>query len=259
MESCLYTGTVRHRRLAPVENRFRYSIFMVSLDLAELDEVFRGRWLWSARRPALAWFRRKDHLGDPAVPLDVAVRDLVEERTGRRPDGPIRILTHLRYFGYVQNPVSFHFCFDRAGRRVETVVAEITNTPWGERHCYVLPRAESRGRGPVLRFVFPKDFHVSPFMGMDQVHDWRFFVGDDRLLVHMENFEGGKKVLDATLRLRRREITGPALARTLLRHPFMTLSVVAAIYFQAFRLWRKRMPFHPHPKKSARTRAGASR
>ncbi|MEI2421818.1 DUF1365 family protein, partial [Arthrospira platensis SPKY2] len=106
---------------------------MVCLDLAELDTVFRGRWLWSTQRPALAWLRREDHLGDPAHSLDESVRRLVAERTGRRPAGPIRLLAHLRYFGHCFNPVSFYYCYDAAGERVETIVAEVNNTPWGER------------------------------------------------------------------------------------------------------------------------------
>jgi DUF1365 family protein len=117
LKSCLYEGWVRHRRLAPVHNSFRYSLYMVYLDLGELDRVFRGRWLWSAHRFAPAWFRRKDHLGDPSRPLAEEVRSLVEQKTGKRPGGPIRLLTHLRYFGYCMNPVSFYYCFDPSEER----------------------------------------------------------------------------------------------------------------------------------------------
>ena len=145
MNSAIYRGWLSHRRLAPRSHHFRYPVFMVYLDLGELTTVFRGRWLWTARSgaarrwlPALARFDRKDHFGDPGMPLDVAVRELVAAHTGRRPLGPIRLLTNLRYFGFVFNPVSFFFCFDPTGARVEAIVAEVNNTPWGERHCYVL-------------------------------------------------------------------------------------------------------------------------
>ncbi|MBP8912193.1 MAG: DUF1365 domain-containing protein, partial [Phycisphaerae bacterium] len=138
MHSAIYEGTVRHRRFAPVRNEFVYRLFMMYLDLGELDEVFRGHWLWSTRRLNLACLRRKDHLGDPTISIDEAVRLLVAERTGVRPNGPIRLLTHLRYFGHCFNPVSFFYCYDSNDQRVETIVAEITNTPWHERHCYVL-------------------------------------------------------------------------------------------------------------------------
>ena len=242
MHSALYTGSLRHRRFAPRPLEFRYLLFMAWLDLAELDEVFRDRWFWSVRRPALAWFRRGDYLGDSALPLDQAVRDLVARETGVRPAGPIRLLTHLRMFGHCFNPVSFYYCYDAAGGKVETIVAEITNTPWNERHAYVLP-----AHGGELRFRFGKAFHVSPFMPMALQYDWRFGEPGARLAVHMRNLEGNAKVFDATLDLERREIGAATLAGALARFPLITLQVVAAIYWQAFRLWTRRTPFYAHP------------
>lgn len=245
MKSALYRGWVRHRRTHPTQNEFRYRLFQLYLDLAELDQVFAKRWLWSVKGPNLAWFRRADHFGDPAESLDESVRALVAERTGSRPDGPVRLLTHLRYFGYVMNPVSFFYCFDAADRRVETIVAEINNTPWGERHCYVLDREDSLSGGHDYRFA--KEFHVSPFMTMDQTYRWRFSEPGETLVAHMDNVEAPRKVFDATLVLDRRPINGPTLAAALAEHPFMTGQVIAAIYYQALRLKLKRTPFHPHP------------
>jgi hypothetical protein len=239
MESCIYEGEVRHRRLRPKRHDFRYSLYLLCLDLAELDEVFRGRWLWSTRRMAPARFRRKDYLGDPSRPLDGEVRALVEERIGRRPEGPIRLLTQLRHLGYGFNPVSFYYCL-RDGE-VEAVVSEVTNTPWNERHCYVTP-----GLGP---HRLRKEFHVSPFMPMEQEYLWRFTAPGETLGVHMESHDAQGLLFDATLALRRRPITGRALASLLARKPLMTAKVIAAIYFQALRLWMKRVPFHPHPAK----------
>jgi hypothetical protein len=249
MHSALYTGRLRHRRLAPQPHAFEYRLFMVWLDLAELDRVFRRRWFWSTRRPALAWLRRADYLGDARVPLDQAVRDLVERDTGARPSGPIRLLTHLRYFGHCFNPVSFYYCYDTTGRSIETIVAEITNTPWNERHAYVLPVRSSTAQGAQLRFRFGKEFHVSPFMPMDIDYDWRFTSPADRLNVHMINLRGGAPVFDATLMLERRAISGASLAGALARFPFMTLRILGAIYWQALRLWAKRVSFHVHPSK----------
>jgi len=250
MNSCLYVGTLRHRRHAPRPHAFRYDLFMAWLDLAELDEVFRGRWLWSTRRPALAWFRRADYLGDASRPLDDEVRERVWRETGRRARGPIRLLTHLRMFGHCFNPVSFYYCYDAHGERVETIVAEITNTPWKERHAYVLPAAGSVDSDK-LRFRFDKRFHVSPFLPMALGYDWRFNTPGARLAVHMEDLQGGEKVFDATLALERREITGASLAGALARHPAMSAKVVAAIHWQALRLWLKGAPFHTHPAKLA--------
>jgi len=232
-----------------VSHGFEYPLFMMYLDLAELEQVFRRRWLWSTRRPALAWFRRKDHLGDPSRPLAESVRDLVEARCGVRPAGPIRLLTHLRYFGYCFNPVSFYYCFDCEDRGVEFVVAEVNNTPWGERHCYVLPADRGRRIGPATSHRLAKDFHVSPFLPMDMEYRWRFVDPDDRLSVHMENHRRGERVFDATLSLERREITGARLARVLVRYPAATLAVILRIHWQALRLWLKGARFHPHPDK----------
>ncbi len=261
MHSCLYVGRVRHRRLWPVCHQFTYRVFMVHLDLAELDEVFRSRWLWSTGRFNFAWFRRADHVGDPSEPLDETIRNLVASRTGHWPDGPITLLTNLRYLGYVMNPVSFYYCWNPPRTKVQTIVAQVHNTPWGERHCYVLDAADDQGHGGHHRHRFGKSFHVSPFMPMHHDYDWRFTDPGDRLAVHMENMDrnqDGRKVFDSTMSLAKRPITTGNLARVLLRHPFMTGKVIAAIYWQAFRLWLKRTPFHPHPMHAA-TAEGASK
>jgi DUF1365 family protein len=243
LHSALYEGRLRHRRFAPVAHEFEYAVTLAWLDLGELDRVFRGRWLWSTHRPAPVRWRREDYLGPAEVALDEAVRARVERELGFRPAGPIRLLTHLRTFGHSFNPVSFYYCYDAAGARVEAILAEITNTPWGERHAYALRRDPGRK----LRFRFDKRFHVSPFMPMDQRYDWRFSEPGPRLAVHMTNLRSGLPVFDATLRLRRREIGAASLAAALARHPFASLRVLAAIYWQALRLWAKGAPFHPHP------------
>ena len=253
MHSCIYEGQVKHSRRQPVDHRFRYRLFFLYLDLAELDEVFRGRWLWSTRRPALARFRRGDHLGDPAVDLDTAVRDKVENETGERPAGPIRLLTHLSYFGYCFNPVSFYYCFDADGEDVETIVAEVNNTPWGEQDIYVLPRSMNIGSGAVQRFRPAKKMHVSPFIPMDVDYDWCFSDPLQRLTVYMANTRDGTKIFDASIALQKTEISGPALARVLVSFPFMTMKVVMAIYWEALKLWLKKVPFYPHPDKSKNT------
>jgi DUF1365 family protein len=256
MNSALYTGWIRHRRFGPARNEFRYRIFMSFIDLAELPDLFEDRWLWSARRPNLAWFRRADFLGPAHLPLDVAVRDLVEQRTGRRPAGPIRLLTHLRFFGFSFNPVSFYYVYDERDARVETIVAEITNTPWKERHAYVLPVSTAKRSGrEAWRYRFDKQFHVSPFMPMDMRYEWRFGAPGDGLHVHMENWSrenGGREagaVFDATLNLARVPMTAGALARALLRFPLIPLRIVALIHWQALKLLWKRVPFHTHPSK----------
>jgi DUF1365 family protein len=234
--------------MQPVLHDFRYRLFMMYLDLDELDTVFDGRWLWSTKGRAPARFRREDHLGDPDRPLADCVREHVLEEAGLQLDGPIRLLTHLQYFGYCFNPVSFYYCHDSLDTRVEAIVAEVNNTPWGERYCYVL-RDESTRVGKHQRFAPVKSMHVSPFMQMDIDYDWRFRAPDERLTVHMENHRKGQKVFDATLDLERRELSAGALAGALAGHPFMTGKVLAAIHWQALKLWWKGSPVHDHPDK----------
>jgi hypothetical protein len=249
-QSCIYEGQVRHRRFQPVVNQFRYCVFLMYLDLDELPTLFANRLLWSADRVNLAYFRRRDHLGDPHVPLDRSVRDLVEEKSGIRPRGAIRLLTHLRYFGYCFNPASFYYCYDHSGARVDAIVVQIHNTPWGEEHCYVLDEAHNEHPVPGFkRFQHPKEFHVSPFMPMDIWYDWRFKEPGKTLNVHFMNYHARQKIFDATLTLARQELNPHNLSRVLLTYPPMTLKVITMIHWQALRLWFKGAKFYVHPGK----------
>ncbi|MEM1204260.1 MAG: DUF1365 domain-containing protein [Acidobacteriota bacterium] len=254
MASAIYEGRVRHRRFQPHGHAFEYPLFMMYLDLGEIDDLLDRSALASTRRPAPVRFRRRDYLGDPGVPLAEAVRDLVEERSGVRPRGPIRLLTHLRYWGFGFNPVSFYYCFDPAGERVEHVVAEVANTPWNERYSYVLSDPEPRGRSRAMTWEMPKVFHVSPFMDMDMDYRWTFSEPSGKLLVHMENHKPAGKMFDATLTLERtRGMTPRAILGTQLRYPIMSAKVVFWIYFQALKLWLKKTPFYPHPDRHSAT------
>jgi DUF1365 family protein len=222
---------------------------MMYLDLDELPRLFEKRWFWSVKRPALARFRRSDHMGPADLPLDDAVRRLVEQETGSRPRGPVRLLTNLSYFGYCFNPVSFYYCFAEDGSTLEAIVAEVTNTPWGERDTYVLPRDERVGNSGAWRFQPEKKMHVSPFIGMDIDYDWSFTVPSDRNNVFMANSRDGERFFDASMMMERKEINAGSLARVLIAFPLLTFRIVVAIYWQALRLWLKRTPLYVHPKK----------
>lgn len=248
MHSALCTGTLEHGRCAPVAHHFRYPAHMLYLDLAETGDVFALSRLWSNTGPAPVWLRRADYLGDPARPLDECVRDEVQARVRVRPAGPIRMLTHPRHFGFAMNPLTAYFCFNTSGNTIEWIVGEVTNTPWNEKHVYVWP-AEAVVRSltqPGHRC--PKAFHVSPFMPMEQTYHVRAVHRQDALALRIDTEESGATIFSAQVILRKRPITAAALRRAALQHPFTTAQVFARIYWQAFRLWRKRAPFFPHPK-----------
>jgi DUF1365 family protein len=243
--SAIYEGTIRHRRFAVRTHEFHHRLALLYLDLDELDGLLEGRLL--DHRPGLVRFRRADYLGDPCTRLADAVRMQVERRTGSAPGGPIRLLTQLRTFGHCFNPVSFYYCFTPE-ERLDAVVAEVTSTPWGERHAYVLGRTDE---APVLAATFAKALHVSPFMGMEQRYTMRLVAPGQTLAVHVESHELGQLAFDATLSLRRAPLTRGGLARVTARYPAATLRVLALIYAHALALKLKGVPVHPRPEEPA--------
>jgi hypothetical protein len=247
MNSCIYEGWVRHRREMPVQHALRYPLFMMYLDLDELDQVFAKRWLWSARHPAPAWFRRGDYFGDPRLTLKEAALREIEASAGMRPEGPVRVLTHLRYWGYSFNPISLYFCFAPDGQDVQAVIAEVRNTPWGERKPYVLTdnlAGENRHR---RQFRFAKQLHVSPFMEMAVIYHMHLTVPGETLTVHIANETPAGKHFDATMSLKRKPIAAASLAGVLARFPWMTATVIAGIHWEALKLWWKGVPYVPRP------------
>jgi DUF1365 family protein len=243
--SAIYEGIVAHRRAEPAAHAFQYRIFLPLFDLDDLPRLLDDIPLWSARRRAPARVRRSDYLGDPHVPLAEAARDLVAERTGSRPAGPVQLLANPRYWGVGFNPVAFYFLHGaEPGSGVEAMIAEVTNTPWGERRSYVLEGGEEGLRGD-----FDKRLHVSPFMPMEQSYEWRASEPGDRLSVSIRNRElDGRVIFEASLALRRREIDPVAMRGLLLRYPPMTIATIGRIYWNAVKLKLKGVPYFSHPK-----------
>ncbi|MFZ0043283.1 MAG: DUF1365 domain-containing protein [Solirubrobacteraceae bacterium] len=243
--SAIYSGTIRHRRLEP-RKEFQHSMAMVYLDLAELPMLLGGRLLASGPGPLR--FRRHDYFGDSSLPLDLAVRERVNELGGVRPTGPIRLLTQLRSFGLCFNPVSFYYCFDTSGGQLQSVLAEVTNTPWGERHSYLLSDSAGDEGATVVSGTFAKQLHVSPFMGMDHIYEARASTPGSTLSVHIASLRGGMPGFDATLSLTREELSASAVRRMTLRYPVATLRVLALIYGHAVGLKLAGARVHPHPE-----------
>jgi uncharacterized protein len=244
--SCIYKGQVNHRRFEPHAHSFTYSLFMMYVDLEELPTLFNKHFALSHNKPGLAAFYRKDHHGNESTSLADSIRSLVKQRTGDTIEGSIRLLTHFRYFGYVFNPISLYFCYDKNNVGVTHVVAEVTNTPWKQQHCYVLA-----GHTDGNTFTTPehhKDFHVSPFMNMDMNYRWHIQIPNESLNVRIENIKDQSKLFDASINLKKLELTSSNLSKTLLNFPLMTIKVVSAIHFQALKLWLKGIKYVPHPK-----------
>ncbi len=244
--SCLYVGQVSHVRERPVRNAFRYRLFMLYIDLEELPKVFDRYWLWSAEQRNVAAFFRKDHLRTSSISLLESARDLVEERLGFRPQGPIRLLTHLRYYGFMMNPVSFYFCYNTDQKPV-AMIAEVNNTPWGEQHCYVMLWDSSTEQG-TQHWEIEKGFHVSPFMEMQMRYHWEAQEPGEKLLVNIANHDQEGFLFSAGMNLQRREINAGNLATCLIKYPAMTAKVYAAIHWQALKLWAKGVKYVPHPE-----------
>ena len=242
----LYTGVVGHRRFTPFNHFFQYPLFMAYIDLNTVNSFLKKSWFWNVNKKALVSFHREDYHGDPNKDLSESVRDTVYKTIGLEVKGPIRLLTHLRYFGYCFNPVSFYYCFNKNDSKLEAILAEVTNTPWKERHAYVL---KNTGNNKKIKSSFKKQLHVSPFWGMDHEYEWLFSEPQKKLNVNMINFKSAKKVFDANLNMVRIPFTIRELLKQILKFPLITISVVFRIHLQAFKLWIKKAPFFIHPDK----------
>lgn len=247
MRSGVYTGWLRHRRTAPVAHAFRYPIFMVLLDIDRIPELMAASPFTSYNRWNWASFRDADHLGPHDVPMRERLTRDAAASGHTLPAGPIFLLTHLRYLGYCFNPVSFFYCYDQAGV-LQLVLAEVNNTFGGSHRYWLRPEPTS---GSAWRSSATKSFYVSPFMPADARYSFAFGAPLDRLVVHMmldgRAGEGTRHALDATLSLEHHPWTHAAISRALVRHPAMTLSVIAGIHWEAVRLWWKGLPLVPRP------------
>ncbi len=262
----VYVGRLRHARYVPRAHSFTYPVFHAFLDVDRIAEALAVSSLTSYNRWNWASFRERDHFGDPSRPLRERVAREAASAGVQLPDGPIYLLTNLRYLGYCFNPVSFYYCYDAAGR-LETVLAEVNNT-FGETCNYWLtdrqavPEAGVGGASGARRYRTPKAFHVSPFMRLDQHYDWVVTPPGERLVVRIGVEETGARLFDATLALRREPWSASVVRRTLLRFPWMTAKVTAAIHYEALRLYLKGVPYVPHPgtpPSAGRPRVGKAR
>lgn len=254
MHSAIYHGTLRHRRFLPKQHDFSYTSSLFYIDLDELPELFTNVKGWSLNKRNLGAFHRKDYLGDPDTPLKESVRAEVTRILGYCPMGAVRMLTNLRILGFCFNPVTFYYVFAVDADKPSLILAQVNNTPWNQRHCYVVLCDQETGKA---KNDFDKAFHVSPFNPLDMHYHWVSTNPDQHLVVHMENHRQDSLStlvqchMDATLTLMRHPWTAKGLQQILWRQPWLAIKVPAAIYWQAFRLILKGVPFYPHKKNDA--------
>jgi len=251
MHSAIYHGSLRHRRFIPKQHEFSYSSSLFYIDLDELPDLFTHVKGWSLNRFNFGAFYRKDYLGDPTVPLKDSVRAEVTRLVGYCPMGAIRMLTNLRILGFCFNPVTFYYVFDVDADKPSLILAQVNNTPWNERHCYVVLCNPETGK---TKSEFDKVFHVSPFNPIDMLYHWVSTHPDEHLVVHMENHKQSSLSsvmqchMDATLTLTRTPWTAKGLQKILWRQPWLAIKVPVAIYWQALKLIIKGVPFYAYQK-----------
>lgn len=250
--SALYHGHIGHRRFAPRQHAFSYSIGLLYLDLSEQEALLNLSPLAGNSRFSPFSFRETDYLPsytDRGISLRDAVQQQVQQALGRAITGPIRLLTQPRSWGLSFNPVSFFYCFDEQ-ERLQAILCEVRNTPFRERYHYVLP-VDVNNSEP-QQFAVAKAMHVSPFLPPDLEYRMRFNAPAERLGVHMADWQGELKLFDASLSLQRQPLTRSTLHRHLLSFPWMTGKTVLGIYWQALRLLLKRLPiFTQRPAKNS--------
>jgi DUF1365 family protein len=241
--SGLYVGHVVHRRLRPRTHRLRYRLFSLLLDLDEIDELGQRLRLFSRGRFNLFAFHDRDHGAGTTEPLRAQVEHHLREAGIEADGGAIRLLTMPRILGYAFNPISVYFCHRRDGA-LAAILYEVNNT-FGQRHSYLLPVAA--GATSPIRQQTPKRFHVSPFMAMDMDYAFRVVPPGERLAITIVGSDTDGPIITAALATARRPLTDAALAHAFVSHPLLTLKVVAAIGWEAIKLWRKRVPVYRLP------------
>ena len=247
MQSGIYIGKLRHRRFQPVAHEFSYPLFMVLLDIDRIPSLMKVSPFAAYNRFAWASFCERDHFGDPALPLRERLRADAAAEGISLLDGPIYLLTHLRYLGYNFNPVSFFYCCDSQGQ-IQAILAEVNST-FGESRNYWLNAANKLESYNSLRYRVPKSLHVSPFMKMELDYTFVFTPPEENLVAHMNTLDGGAAFFDATLELSRRPWTARSLHGALALHPLVTLKVIAAIHWEALRLYFKNVPVVAKPNR----------
>lgn len=250
-ESKIFKGTVSHTRMRETKHTFTYNIELPYFDLTEVDKLFNSSFLWSKNRFNIASFHEKDFFDNLNGSLFNHVKCIAQPYLSGKEIKHIRVLGNCRFLGLFFNPICVYYCFDETNKCLGCI-AQVTNTPWLEKHCYFIPaQSNSHYDSKSLRqqHIFEKRFHVSPFMPMNQIYHWNSLFTDEKLSIHMKNFEEGKEVFNVSLKLKPTSIKEYSFTRFALAKPLNVCKTISAIYYQALKLWLKKSTFYNHNRK----------
>lgn len=246
MNSAIYSGIVGHKRFSPKVHQFQYRIFLLALDLDELPKLTQFRPWFAVDRFAFLSFRHQDYLQSSHQVTKQAVWEKVSALGGNNFAGQVVFLGQMRCLGFYFSPINFYYCHNQAGELCY-LLAEVSNTPWNERHYYLVD-------AQLLQTTIPKDFHVSPFMDLSMQYQWVMSALDKELKLSITNTAQNDRLFSAWLVMERQALTRRNLWRQIIRIPAMTLKTVLGIYWQALRLYLKKVPYVPYRKQSQESR-----
>ena len=241
-------GRVHHQRSEPTEHQFDYALNLAAIRLDDINGFTHRSNLLRKDKPGVFTFQRADFHGPRHISIDQSVRNTVFQSTGAAIEGPILLVGMLRHFGHSFNPVSFYLCYNKAETAVEYIVAEITNTPWGQRYAYVLGPKQNTGTLTHHIYDFDKLFHVSPFHGMQQKYHWEFTFTESDISICMKNIENEKCIFTATYAASFKTATRKSINALFYKFPAASLRAITLIYLNALKLRIKKIPFYEHPQ-----------
>jgi DUF1365 family protein len=244
VDSSLYQGTVTHSRFTPVKHSFTYKITLFWLKLDEIEKLNKEVSFFSSNKPAWVRFKQTDYLDNDSTPLESQVRNKMSTLSGMTLKGDVYMLGQLRTLGMYFSPVNFYFLRHKEQTEFSHMLAEVSNTPWGEKHCYLVDMAAQEDNKKV--------FHVSPFNPIDMQYRWNVNQPNERFAMRLSCIRG-EKHFEAGLSLSRQPLTSQTLRKALLKVPSFTLMSLIGIYWQALKLFIKGAPIYDHPNKGTKT------